>query len=230
MNNFIVNSLFYSMSIAPKIRTFIPRNKILFLIVVFVAVLLLPYFIIFSTAWGKVFFSVLDIEDNSYRVGIVLGAAVWGNGPSPAFADRLMGAMELYNAGKIKKILISGDNSSHDYNEPQNGKNFLIKNNIPASDIVLDYAGFRTYDTCVRAKKVFGLNKAIVITQEFHLYRSVFLCQNAGIKTVGFSARSKKYVSQYSNFFREALAHQKAFYEVYLFPHDPKFLGEKEAI
>lgn len=171
-----------------------------------------------------------DIPEN-IEVGIVFGAAAWSTGPSDVFADRLAVAAKLYHAGVIQKILISGDNSKENYNEPETGKRYLIRDfAIPEDDISLDYAGFRTYDTCVRAHKIWDIDKAVLITQGFHLPRAIFTCQYNGIESVGVSASLQPYLGNIKNLIRESFAQQKAFYEVLFFPHDPKFLGDKESL
>ncbi len=174
--------------------------------------------------------SLSNINNSDKKVAIVFGAAARGGYPSDIYADRLRVAAELYFQQKIQKILISGDNRVDDYNEPQAGKSFLQAKGVPESDIILDYAGLRTHDTCVRAKKIFGVNEAYLVTQEFHLPRALFLCEHFGIQSHGVSASLQGYRGTLTNLIRESLAHQKAFYEVYFFPHDPKHLGKKEFI
>lgn len=163
-------------------------------------------------------------------VAIVFGAAAWEKGPSDVFADRLKVAYDLYVNKKVTKILISGDNSKENYNEPESGKKYLLWKGVKESDIVLDYAGFRTYDTCVRANKIWRIEKAFLITQQFHLPRAIFTCRENGIESLGVSASLQPYRNHWKNIFRETLAQQKAFYEVLFFPHDPKFLGEVEEL
>jgi vancomycin permeability regulator SanA len=176
----------------------------------------------------------LESSENSPEkntsVIIVFGAGAPYNIPSAVFADRLTVASELYFSGKSSKILVSGDNSKESYNEPQTGKNFLEGFGVPPEDIVLDYAGFRTYDTCVRAKEIFGVDQAYLVTQQFHLPRAIFLCEQSGIESVGVSASLRDYAGTIKNLMRESIAHQVTFYEMFLFRHDPKFLGEKEFI
>ncbi len=199
-------------------------------------VLVIPSaFIFFSTVQSIVphteISSLPEIsEKNAPQIAIVFGAAAWGDRPSHVFEDRLQVAADLYHAHKIQKILVSGDNGHEDYNEPQAGKKFLLSQDIPEEDIVLDYAGFRTYDTCVRAKKIFGINDAYLVTQGFHLPRAVFLCEQFGIHSQGVSATLRPYRGDIKNYIRETLAQQKAFYETYIFRHDPKFLGKEEHI
>ena len=165
-------------------------------------------------------------SSSSARTGIVFGAAAWSTGPSDVFKDRLLVAADLYKKGRIDTILVSGDNSEKHYNEPQTGKNYLISVGVNTEDIVLDYAGFRSYDTCFRAKHVFEIKHALLITQRFHLPRSLFLCQKMGIEVDGVSASVQIYAGSLKNLVRESLAQQYSFYEVYMFPHNPRFLGE----
>ena len=175
--------------------------------------------------------SRLDSPENSGKtVAIVFGAAAGYGYPSDIFADRLLVAKHLYEEKKIQKILVSGDNKTEDYNEPQAGKKFLLTQGVDPDDIILDYAGFSTHDTCARAKKVFGVKKAYLVTQKFHLPRAIFLCEHFGVESRGVSASLHFYRGKIWNFVRESLAQQKAFYEVFIFSHDPKFLGKEEFI
>ena len=168
--------------------------------------------------------------DDDVHIAIVFGAAAWKTGPSDVFKDRLLVASKLYTSGQINTIVISGDNSKENYNEPESGKKYLLWRGVAEKDIVLDYAGFRTYDTCVRANKIWGIEKAILITQQFHLSRAIFTCEKNGIESYGVSSSLQVYRNHWKNLLRETLAQQKAFYEVLFFPHDPKFLGEKEEL
>ncbi len=163
-------------------------------------------------------------------VAIVFGAAVYSSGPSPIFSDRLTVAANLYKSGMVQRILVSGDNSEEYYNEPKAGKEFLLKKGIKEGDIILDYAGFRSYDTCIRAYKIFGVEEALLVSQEFHLPRVVFLCSHSGIKSTGISADMRAYSNMYKNYFREYLATQLGFYQVLWGDYEPKFLGKEEPI
>lgn len=192
--------------------------------------LTVPNWYIDSFSESKIYKKQQIEEKIEAPVAIVFGAAAYASGPSPVFADRLTVAANLYKSGMVKKILVSGDNSTVHYNEPLSGKEFLLDTGIKESDILLDYAGFRSYDTCMRAKKVFGINRAILVTQEFHLPRVVFLCEFSGIKSVGVSADMREYASMTKNNIREYIAQQVAFYQVFLLDYSPKFLGEEERI
>ena len=120
------------------------------------------------------------------RVAIVLGARVYPNGRlSGMLRDRVDTAIELYKAGKVQKLLMTGDNSHVDYNEPDAMKAYAVAQGVPAADIQPDYGGRRTYDSCYRAKAVFQVDEAIVVTQGFHLSRVLFLCTELGVDAVG---------------------------------------------
>ena len=130
----------------------------------------------------------------SKRVAIVLGARVYANGRlSGMLRDRVETAVALYRAGKVEKILMSGDNSHADYNEPGAMVEYAISMGVDPADIQPDYGGRRTYDTCYRAKHIFQVDEAIVVTQAFHLPRALFLCDHLGIDAVGVVADQRRY-------------------------------------
>lgn len=117
---------------------------------------------------------------------LVLGASVYSdNRPSPILADRIKAAVALYKKAKVKKLLMSGDNRTPYYNEPDVMKRMAISLGVPAEDIQADYAGRRTYDSCWRAKNIFSQDKMIIVTQSFHMSRALFLCSNLGIESYG---------------------------------------------
>ena len=119
-------------------------------------------------------------------VAIVLGAAVNPSGePSPWLRYRLDTAARLYHSGRVEALLVSGDNGRENYNEPVAMRNYLVSAGIPAEAIALDYAGFDTYDTCVRAHRIFGVTRAIIVTQDFHEPRAVSVCRAAGVEAHG---------------------------------------------
>lgn len=179
-----------------------------------------------KTAEGKTFSSVTTIQKN--RVGLLLGTAKYykGGGINLYFKYRIDAAVELYNSNKIDFILVSGDNSSMQYNEPMTFKNELVKRGIPKEVIFLDYAGFRTLDSVIRAKEIFGQAKFTVISQKFQNERAIYLAEMSGIEVVGFNAKDVKGSGGYKVKFREYLARTKAFLDV-IFHVEPKFYGEK---
>jgi len=133
-------------------------------------------------------------EAPSSRVALVLGARVYPNGRlSAMLADRVDTAIALYKAGKVDKLLMSGDNSLADYNEPGAMMAYAIARGVPAEDIQPDYGGRRTYDSCYRARQVFQVEEAVIVTQAFHLPRALFLCENLGVQAQGVMADRRVY-------------------------------------
>jgi SanA protein len=129
-------------------------------------------------------------------IAIVFGAGVWANGQlSSVLADRVDTAIDLYRAGKVRKLLMTGDNRFAWYNEPGAMAQYAQERGVPAEDIVYDYAGRRTYDSCYRARHIFGIERAILVTQEFHLSRAVYTCRRLGIEGVGAIADRQPYGS-----------------------------------
>jgi vancomycin permeability regulator SanA len=164
------------------------------------------------------------------RVAIVFGAKVWDNGEaSPVLYDRVLTAVELYRARRVKKILMSGDNPTAGYDEPTAMKKTAMELGVPEQDIVLDFAGRRTYDTCYRAKEIFEVKRAILVTQEFHQARALYLCNNLGLDSVGITANRRKYVAEGHWAFREFFSVASAWFEMNFLPFEP-ISGEKEPI
>jgi SanA protein len=163
------------------------------------------------------------------RVAIVFGAGVWrGNRPSPVLYDRLATAAELYKAGKAQKLLLTGDNRVANYNEPAVMRETALEMGVPDSDIVLDYAGRRTYDSCYRAKEIFGVRSAVLVTQAFHIDRAMYLCHSVGIDCVGVIADHQDY-PDHSRFWwstREVGATFVAWLDIHLL-HPTPVLGDK---
>jgi SanA protein len=130
-------------------------------------------------------------------VALVLGAGLWADGSlTPILADRVATAAELYHAGKVQKLLCSGDNRFVDYNEPQAMKDYGVRLGIPEDDVVLDYAGRRTYDSCYRARAIFGVDRVVVVTQRFHAARAVYTCEALGLDTVAVTADRRVYSAE----------------------------------
>jgi SanA protein len=184
-----------------------------------------------SQSAGKIRTSITEVPtENPPRVAIVLGAGVWENGePSDVLYDRIVTAVELYRAGRVKKILMSGDNPTESYDEPTAMKQTAVRLGVPASDVVLDFAGRRTYDTCFRAREIFAIQKAIVVTQEFHQPRTVYLCNNLGVDSIGITANRRKYVNEDDWAFREFFSTASAWFEINFLPFAP-IGGDKEPI
>lgn len=128
------------------------------------------------------------------RVAIVFGAQIYPNGRlSSMLRDRVDTAIELYKQGKVQKLLVSGDNRFDNYDEPGAMMNYAIRQGVAAADIQPDYGGRRTYDSCYRAQAIFQVEQAILVTQEFHLPRALFLCNQLGVEAVGVAADRRTY-------------------------------------
>jgi SanA protein len=166
------------------------------------------------------------------RVAIVFGAGLRRDGsPTAVLRDRVETAVQLYFAGKIEKILMSGDNRFIDYNEPEAMRQHALSLGVPDEDIVLDFAGRRTYDTCYRARDIFQVDSAILVTQDFHLPRALFTCNALGVKATGVGANNFYYLKRSRLYWntRELFATVGAFWDVYLDKPLP-VLGEPEPI
>jgi len=154
-------------------------------------------------------------EIPSAKTGIILGASVHSDGKlSPILEDRVETAYQLYKLNKIENFLVSGDHKTDDYDEVNTIKNYLLKKGVPEEDIILDHSGFDTYDSMYRAKAVFNIEDAIVITQKFHLPRSLFIAQNLEANYKGLEAAPVAYTSSETIKRREQLANFKAVWEI----------------
>ncbi|MCW5249021.1 vancomycin high temperature exclusion protein [Streptomyces sp. SHP 1-2] len=161
------------------------------------------------------------------EVAVVFGAGLWRGDPSPYLAHRLDAAAELYRAGRIEVVLVTGDNGRAEYDEPDAMRAYLVRAGVPDGRIVSDYAGFDTWDSCVRAKKVFGVDRAVLISQGFHIRRAVALCRRAGVTSYGVGVDARHDATWYYGGVRELFAAGKAAADAVLRP-DPTFLGPKE--
>jgi SanA protein len=171
-------------------------------------------------------------EAKTERAAIVFGAGLRRDGsPTTILRDRVETASSLYKQGKVEKLLFSGDNSNLDYNEPSAMKDYALQLGIPEKDVILDYAGRRTYDTCYRAKEIFGLQKALLVTQPYHLPRAVFTCNMLGLESSGVYADNYPYRKLSLGFWnlRELPATLVAFWELFISKPKP-ILGNPEPI
>lgn len=201
--------------------------KILLLLALFILFgLLLTNKMISYQAEGFVFDSVEDIPKN--KVGLLLGAGkITSNGNiNSYYTHRLNGAIELFKAGKIEFILISGDNSTKNYDEPTTFKTDLIAQGIPENKIFLDYAGFRTLDSVIRAKEIFGQHSITIISQKFHNERAIYLAKHHNIEAIAFNVKDSYNHTRSKTQLREYLARAKASIDI-LFNVNPRFLGDK---
>lgn len=170
-------------------------------------------------------------EDDQTNAGcdciIVLGCGVWGETPTPLLSDRLDTAIALYKAGAAPKLLMSGDHGRKDYNEVSVMRTYAIAEGVPSEDIFMDHAGFSTYETMVRAHDIFGVKKAVVVTQKYHLFRALYDASAFGIEVSGVSATGHSFASSLQLMWsaREVLARTKDFIWCIVKPN-PTYRGE----
>lgn len=204
-------------------------ETILLLFVLALATLILPRIVAGRQTKSQIY---TPEKAPTERIVIVFGAGLWRDGsPTPVLRDRVSQAANLFFAGKAEKLLLSGDNSYLDYNEPFAMRDYALSLGVPEQAIVLDYAGRRTYDTCYRARDIFGVRQAILVTQSFHLPRALYICNRLGIQAVGVAADLRHYPRQslaYWNL-RELPATLVAFWETHV-THPQPILGEPEPI
>ncbi len=172
-----------------------------------------------------------DVSPGS--VAVVFGAGVRGDRPTRILRERIEGAVELYRLGRVQKLLMTGDNSSADYDEVTAMRRYAESLGVPAEAITLDYAGFSTYESCYRLRPIFGIERAILVTQRYHLPRAVYTCRALGVEAVGLGTPdwgrySPLLLARYTA--REALATLNALVEVHLTRPLPTFLGPFEGL
>lgn len=197
------------------------------LIIVCAGTSFICFSVVKNNAENRLYSDVKQIPHN--KVGLLLGTAPvtpWGV-HNNYYDYRINAATELFKAGKIDYILVSGDNHSTDYDEPSCMRDSLMVRGIPKDKIILDYAGFRTLDSIVRAKEIFGQNSITIISQQFHNERALYLAKHYGIEAVAYNAKDVEYWKKKLKIHgREYLARVKMFIDLYT-GKKPKFLGER---
>lgn len=185
-----------------------------------------------SNAWlllhsrDRIFSETKRLPEN--EIGLVLGTAPrLGKEPNRFFEGRMDAAAKLYHAGKVRHLLLSGDNGTRGYDEPTAMRKALINRGVPESALHLDYAGFRTLDSMARAKAVFGVRDVTVITDDFHLARSLFLADSFGLKAIGYSPAPVALGYSKKTRARETVARLASLVDVYVLHRQPKFYGPK---
>lgn len=209
-------------------------RKVLKILITLIGLLVL--FVTISNIWiwastrDRVYSDIDNLPEND--AALVLGTSRFttdGN-ENPYFKYRIQLAAELYKKGKVKYIIVSGDNNTKYYNEPKEMRDALLLYGIPYGKIILDYAGFRTLDSMIRCKEIFGQEKVTVITQKFHTFRAIFIGDFYGMETTAIAARALPLRKSLFMELREALARSKAIIDLYILHESPKFLGKKETI
>ena len=190
-----------------------------------IPVLINAYMFEFS---NRYIITVDEASLESYDCVLVLGAGVWGNSPSHMLEERLNRGIEVYNTGCTDRILMSGDHGREEYDEVNVMKGFAVDSGVEADSVFMDHAGFSTYESMYRARDVFGVNKVIIVTQKYHLYRAVYNARKLGLDAYGVAADGQYnydiFVRTYNNS-REALARCKDFIWC-IFKPEPTYLGE----
>ena len=199
---------------------------LLCLAVIGVAAMLLVNGIVRSAGKDRILTAKQAAELEDVDCIIVLGCQVRDDGSlSDMLRDRLMRGLELYKAGAAPKLLMSGDHGRKDYNEVGAMKNYAIKNGVPSEDVFMDHAGFSTYETVYRAKEIFEADKVIIVTQEYHLYRALYIAGQFGVDAYGVSSDYHTYAGQSMRDFREVLARCKD-WAMCIFKPEPTYLGD----
>jgi vancomycin permeability regulator SanA len=203
-------------------------NGILFFIVAVIAYMVLIPVAIIQYGRNRIYTDIENIPQ--YSVAIVFGAGIKSDyTPSDILKDRLNTSYQLYIEEKVDRILLSGDNTSEGYSEPQVMYDYLVFTlDVDPDDIVRDYAGLRTYDTCARAKDIWGIDQAILISQGYHLSRAIFTCNELGIQSTGYSATQYQYENEEYYKLREIFAIHKAVLDVYVI--HPEYIGGEPEI
>lgn len=191
------------------------------LVIGLIAVVSVNYYVKSSTK-KNIYYSIKKFPKND--VGIIFGAGINGNQPNKYLKDRLDAGIMLWKAKRINKILLSGDNGREEYDELTVMKNYCFNHGVDTTNIFIDYAGFDTYSTMYRAKHIFKIKRATLISQEYHLNRAIYIGNKLGIKSVGYSANQGEYLGYKYVSFREYGSVFKSFFDV-LRNREPRFLG-----
>ncbi|OHX68277.1 SanA/YdcF family protein [Flammeovirga pacifica] len=168
----------------------------------------------------------------SCKTGLLLGTSNYlqSGAPNPYFINRIQAATKLLREHDIEFVIVSGDNRTKNYNEPKKMRSALVKQGISKKNIVMDFAGFRTLDSVVRAKEVFGQDRFIIISQKFHIERAIYIARYHGIEAYGYAAEDVPFHKGYWVKYREILARVKMFLDLYVLKTKPKFLGKEEKV
>jgi SanA protein len=187
----------------------ITKKRFLLIIGFFVIITISPFTFLFLS-------QNLRKNDTTSNVALVLGAGIKNNRyPSKVLENRLEQSIKLYKSGEVKNFLVSGDNTTIDYNEPEVMQNYLVKQGIPKANIIADFGGRRTIDSCWRAKNAFKADSLVIISQSFHLPRAQFLCNSVGLKTSTSIADDSSWQVKLNGYVRELPASWVALWEAW---------------
>ena len=203
-------------------------HKLIIIMMVVMIILILEMFLINYFVVSKTKSKIIS-EDEATNLNadciLILGAGVWQNGPSPMLEDRINEGIALYQKGASKKILMSGDHTKVNYDEVNVMKKFAMDKGINSEDIFMDHAGISTYDSIYRVKEIFKAKKIIIVTQEYHLYRALYIAESLGIEAYGVKSNPREDAGQMMRDLREVVARDKDFI-MCIFKPKSKFLGD----
>lgn len=210
----------------------VSRKKILRIIIMFFVIVLIGLGSVFgvnayvkSSVSDKIITAEQALKLEDVDCIIVLGCYVDETTPSPMLSDRLEVGIQLYNMGASSKLLMSGDHGRIDYDEVNAMKLYAMERDIPSEDVFMDHAGFSTYESMYRASEIFDAEKVLIVTQEYHLYRAIYIAEQLGMEAYGVSSDLQNYVNQKMYDLREVLARDKDFVQT-IFKTKPTYLGD----
>ena len=203
------------------------KKIIKLLIILLVVAITINIYVVLRTK--KQIITIEDINLKDIDCILVLGASIRNNKPSPMLEDRLKTSMEIFNNKITDRILVSGDHTEENYDEVNVMKKYLIENNIPSEKIFMDHAGISSYDSIYRAKKIYKANRIIIVTQKYHLYRSLYIAKKLDIEAYGVVADKREYQNQSKRDIREFLARIKDFFKC-IYKPTSNYLGEVHPI
>lgn len=210
-----MNSKFFKRFLSDKWLRRIASSFIMIIILAISVLFGINQYVIDSTK--SRILSLDQVINKQYDCILVLGAGVWaGNKPSPMLEDRLIKGIELYNANVSDRLLMSGDHGRVEYDEVNVMKNYAKSKGISSSDIFMDHAGFSTYDSLYRAREIFKTKRILIVTQEYHLYRAIYIARQLGLDADGVAAEKIDYSGQWFRDLREILARNKDYFKTML--------------
>ena len=196
-----------------------------------IAIILITIIVLGINLYVRISTNKQIIKENDYTALsdvdciIILGAGIWKYKPSPMLEDRLLEGIKLYQNSVSDKIIMSGDHGRREYDEVNIMKNYAIEKGIPSENIFMDHAGFSTYESIYRAKDIFEAKKVVIVTQEYHLYRALYIANQLGLEAYGVGADPRQYVGATYRELREILARNKDFIKC-IFKPEPTYLGD----
>ena len=196
-----------------------------------IAIILITIIVLGINLYVRISTNKQIIKENDYTALsdvdciIILGAGIWEDKPSPMLEDRLLEGIKLYQNSVSDKIIMSGDHGRREYDEVNIMKNYAIEKGIPSENIFMDHAGFSTYESIYRAKDIFEAKKVVIVTQEYHLYRALYIANQLGLESYGVGADPRQYVGATYRELREILARDKDFIKC-IFKPEPTYLGD----